>query len=99
MRYYVGIIVSLAFIGGGLSIMSHGLGRENAVDDLVIGALMALFGVLIYIGAKRARNQPSGADTVKTPAKISATAVGMRLADDFDDNIGDDGDSGNDGAE
>jgi len=93
MRYYLGVILSLAVIAGGLKLMTQGPSGNDGSSTLTIGAALVGFGVLIYIAARRARNNSTGSD----PAKVSARAVAMRKLDDFsDDGDGDGGDDGGD---
>jgi hypothetical protein len=94
MRVFLGIILSLAFIGGGIvpvlagfSMLSRGITGDDVLAAFLMGAMAILIGAGIFWAVMRARKKARDLDA----GVLSGTVTGMWLG------AGDDGAGGYDG--
>lgn len=96
MRFFLGIVISLGFIVGGVvpivggfSMMSRQVTGDDVLFAFTLGGLLMLIGVVMFWAVLRARRKRRDIDA----GALTGTATGMMLGsgdvDDFSDDFSD----------
>ncbi len=94
MRFFIGMVLALGFIGagvfpvvGGFSMIERGVTGDDIYAAFIIGGVLIFVGLLIMWMVIKSRKKRSAIDPAELTATLTGIAVGSGYGEDFSDDF------------